>query len=99
MGGHGRSLRETVVVLSHGAHVQLRNKDRLELGGCIHDVYQNLTQLESYPATLRFFRASEAKLINGICPLLDDGVLKLQHIVPDVMHTFDLGITQQLFSI
>ena len=75
----------------------LRAGDRLERGGAITDVHQNLGLLDRYPAELWLWRANEASFLHAPSPLMTGqfAVLKLSGCSPDMLHSLDEGVAQR----
>ena len=70
--------------------------DRLELGGSVVDVGQDLSALRRFPAIVRMWRGTLQGMTNFPCPLLTRGILFLEDILADVLHTVDAGAAQYL---
>lgn len=86
-GARGRALMAGVPALGLRAH------DRLEVGGVITDIAQDLTQLAVFPARLFFWRHLATNFVRSPCVLLTQ-CLQLECIVCDLLHTVDLGVCQ-----
>ena len=72
--------------------LDLRAGDRLEIGGVIRDLAQDLTRLTRYPARVCFWRARPQNFINWMCPIFR--ALRLENLAHDLLHTVDGGVAQ-----
>ena len=81
----GRVLTVSVCDLAAGS--------RLECGGRLRDVHQDLNTLEVFPAPLVLWRRMPGGCVNYPSPLLE-GELDVEDLVTDLLHTVDGGVAQ-----
>ncbi len=86
-GSRGRALVCDVATLKKG--------DRLEVGGSITDVHQDVSTV-SFPASLWLWRQRSDSMLNAPRPLLTSGALTLESIVGGWLRNLDEGVCQYL---